>query len=62
MKKIRCISLLALLMPMMAWAEGSDDFGVWAEMSVEKSINKKWSVGMETEFRAQEKDRWSIGT
>ena len=49
-------------MPMMAWAEGSDDFGVWAEMSVEKSINKKWSVGMETEFRAQEKDRWSIGT
>ena len=61
MKKLRYISLLIVLMPMMAWAEGSDDFGVWTELGIEKSLSKKWSVGMETEYRAQKKDRWAIG-
>jgi len=61
MKRLRYISLLVALMPMMAWAEGSDDFGVWGELGVEKSLSQKWSIGLESEYRVQKKDRISIG-
>ena len=44
-------------------AQAEDRFGNWAEIGIEKSLGtaKKWSVGLETEMRAQEQDRWSIG-
>lgn len=59
MKKGLLIILLTL--PLLGWAESNNDFGTWAEIGIEKSLSKKWSVGMETEYRAQEKARWSIG-
>lgn len=60
MKRIH-IGLILLLLPL--WASAEDRFGNWAEIGIEKSLgtNKKWSVGLETEMRAQERDRWSIG-
>ncbi len=48
------------LAPLMA-QEGSDDVGVWAEIGVEKAINKKWDVGVDLEYRAQDKARFSAG-
>lgn len=62
MKRIR-ILMLASILPLLANAEGEDHFGGWAEIGIEKSLGsaKKWSIGAETEMRAQEKNRWSIG-
>lgn len=43
----------------------SDDFGVWTSIELQKKINKKWSVGFESEFRlqdnAKELERWTVG-
>lgn len=59
MKRFLFIALWML--PCLAMAEGSDDFGVWTEVGVEKTISQHWSAGIETEYRAQEKGRWAIG-
>lgn len=59
MKRILFIALLML--PSLAKAEGKDDFGVWTEVGVEKTLSQHWSAGLETEYRAQEKNRWAIG-
>lgn len=48
------------LAPLMA-QESSDDFSVWSEIGIEKDINKKWSFGLDFEYRAQDKARYSIG-
>lgn len=43
----------------------SDDFGVWTGATVEKKINKKWTVELNGEFRSRDDlrhvDRWSVG-
>ena len=43
----------------------NDDFGMWYEVSAEKKLSKKWSVGVEAEFRTRDNsktaDRWSAG-
>ena len=60
MNKIKFFLLLsAILFPYTTWAE--DYAAAWTEIGVEKSLSKQWSLGMETEFRAQEKKRWSLG-
>jgi len=62
---IRAIVLaLALAMPATGLARG-DDFGSWLGVSAEKKLSKKWSVGLETEYRLRNSlkttDRWSVG-
>lgn len=43
----------------------SDDFGLWLSAGAEKRIDKRWSVGIEGEFRTRDNgctaDRWSVG-
>lgn len=57
-------SALMLIMATGIFAQG-DDFGIWTSLGVEKDINKKWSIGAETEYRmrndARTADRWSLG-
>lgn len=47
-----------------ALAQG-DDFGLWMSVGAEKDFNKKWSMGVETEYRLRNDtrtpDRWSLG-
>lgn len=42
-----------------------NDFGVWTTVGAEKDFGKKWSVGVEGEFRTRNNsktaDRWSFG-
>lgn len=61
MKKTLLLLPLMALLPIASQAEGTDEGALWAEIGVQKSINKQWKVGMDTEFRAQDKARWSIG-
>lgn len=64
MKKLICVlgCLLGLITTTVAQ---SDDFGMWYELGAEKKLTKKWSVGVEGEFRARNNsrtaDRWSAG-
>ena len=41
------------------------EFGLWTSLGVKKSLNKKWAIGAEAEYRAQDNlkstDRWSLG-
>lgn len=48
------------LLPVLA-QEGSDEVGIWSEIGVEKAITKKWDVGLDLEYRAQDKARFSAG-
>ena len=61
MKTKRLILAAALVvMPFLAKA-GDDNFGTWAEIGIQKDLSLKWDMGLETEYRSQERDRWSIG-
>jgi len=62
---------MAVTMPAMAQSEGATgkDFGLWMTAGLEKKINKKWSVGLEFEYRLKdnidgsgwgEPSRWNI--
>ena len=60
--------VLALLLLLSAHADvfaQSTDFGMWYELGAEKKLSKKWSVGLEGEFRTRNNsktaDRWSAG-
>lgn len=66
MKKVivRRLALIALsIVPMAVSAQS--DFGIWTSIGAEKKINKKWSVGLEGEWRTRNNlhtnDRWSVG-
>ena len=41
--------------------ESSDQAAVWTEIGIEKSISKKWDVGLDLEYRAQDRARFSAG-
>jgi len=64
MKRLFCIIWATFGMTLMASAQ-SDDFGMYYELGAEKKLNKKWSVGLEGEFRTRNNtktaDRWSAG-
>ena len=42
---------LLALMPLAAHAEGDDEGALWTEIGIQKSVNKQWNVGLETEMR-----------
>lgn len=52
-------SLLFYTAPLLA--EGDDEFGTWQEIGIEKAITKSWDVGLDLEYRAQHKARFSAG-
>lgn len=58
------LAAVSLLAPGTAMAQG-DDIGVWTSVGAEKDFGKKWSVGLEGEFRTRNDsktaDRWSFG-
>lgn len=61
---MKIILLLSLaLLPMVSMAQ--TDAGLWTSIGVDKKINKKFSVGLEGEFRSRNDfktaDRWSVG-
>lgn len=65
------IILLAVFLaaPLLATAQhlpkSSDDFGIWAEIGVEKKLSKKFSLGLDAEYRTEDNlhqnSRWSVG-
>ena len=44
--------------------ESNDEVGIWSELGIEKAITKNWDVGVDLEYRAQNKARFSaaLGT
>lgn len=48
------LMVLAVVFMMSAGAKAEDDFGIWTELSVEKSFNKKFSVSGGFDFRAEQ--------
>ena len=62
MKIRKAIFVLPLLwaIPLLA-QESSDEVGVWSEIGIEKAITKSWDVGLDLEYRAQNKARFSAG-
>ncbi len=61
MRRTLLLLPLMALMPIASQAEGSDDGALWTEIGIQKSVNRQWKVGLETEMRAQKETRWSIG-
>ncbi len=57
----KTILAVALFLPSLLWAEGEDNFGVWTEISLSKSLSRQWRLGVDAEFRSQEKLRGAIG-
>ena len=53
------------LLPLTGRAGNNDDFGIWTELGIEKTLPHNWSVGLESEFRSMDNsslmDRWSLG-
>lgn len=41
--------------------ECSDEVGTWDEIGIEKALTKNWDVGLDLEYRAQDKARFSAG-
>lgn len=64
MKKLICIIGCLLGLTTTSLAQGND-FGMWYELGAEKKLSKKWSVGLDGEFRTRNNtrtaDRWSAG-
>ena len=63
MKRLICI--IWAFFGTMAMASAQSDFGMWYELGAEKKLSKKWSLGLEGEFRTRNNtktaDRWSAG-
>ena len=57
---VRCVAAVALTLlvalPASAQFNGKEgkDFGLWMTMGAEKKINKKWSLGLEFEYRLKD--------
>lgn len=45
----------------MALAQENDEVGIWSELGIEKAITKNWDVGLDLEYRAQNRSRLSTG-
>ncbi|MBQ8454115.1 MAG: DUF2490 domain-containing protein [Bacteroidaceae bacterium] len=61
MKLRRYILVLPLLLAIPMMAQDNDEVGIWSEIGIEKAITKKWDVGLDLEYRAQNKSRFSAG-
>ena len=55
------ILVLSLLLAMPLLAQENDEVGIWSEIGIEKAITKNWDVGLDLEYRAQNKARFSTG-
>jgi len=55
------ILALSLLFATCLMAQENDEVGIWTELGIEKAITKKWDVGLDLEYRAQNKSRFSAG-
>lgn len=58
--------LLALCRPLILTAQEdasdvNDEVGVWTEIGVEKALTGKWDIGLDMEYRAMNKARFSAG-
>ena len=42
-------------------AQDNDEVGIWSELGIEKAITKSWDVGLDFEYRAQDRARFSTG-
>ena len=64
MKIRQTILVLSLLFAIPLLAQENDELGIWSEIGIEKSITKSWDVGLDLEYRAQNKARFStsLGT
>lgn len=64
MRKLICILCSLFALTTVTKAQ-SNDFGTWYELGAEKKLSKKWSLGVEGEFRTRNNsrtaDRWSAG-
>ena len=60
MKK-RILLLLVLSLPAMLRAQWTDEYGTWVSVGAKKNLGTKWSLGLETEYRAQDNSRWAFG-
>ena len=64
MKLRQLILLFLLLAPcplLLVSAQENDEVGLWHEIGVEKAITKNWDVGLDMEYRSQDKARFSAG-
>lgn len=52
---------LLLLSAQESEPEANDEVAVWSEIGVEKAITRKWDVGIDLEYRAQDRARFSAG-
>ena len=43
------------------FAQENDEVGIWSELGIEKAITKSWDVGLDLEYRAQNRARFSTG-
>jgi len=59
--KLKYLFLTLMLVPTLASAGDDDEFGVWTEIGIEKSLTTNWDAGLDVEFRAQNDPRWSAG-
>ena len=55
------ILVLSLFLATPLLAQDNDELGIWSEIGIEKAITKKWDVGLDLEYRAQNKARFSAG-
>ena len=55
------ILALSLLSATALMAQENDEIGIWSEIGIEKAITKSWDVGVDLEYRAQNKARFSAG-
>ncbi len=64
MKIRQTILVLSLFFAIPLLAQENDELGIWSEIGIEKSITKSWDVGLDLEYRAQNKARFStsLGT
>ena len=60
MKK-KILLILVILVPAMLKAQWTDEYGTWMSVGAKKNLGTRWSLGFETEYRAQESSRWAFG-
>ncbi|MBQ7461509.1 MAG: DUF2490 domain-containing protein [Bacteroidaceae bacterium] len=48
-------------LPLVLAQESNDEVGIWSELGIEKAITKSWDVGLDLEYRAQDRARFSAG-
>lgn len=60
MKK-KILLILVILVPAMIKAQWTDEYGTWMSVGAKKNLGTRWSLGLETEYRAQESSRWAFG-